>query len=144
MARLAQAVELYRGDFLAGFALPDSAAFEEWALIRREQLHQQALDALDTLATAHERRGDAAALCRYARRQLALEPWREQAHRQLMRGLALSGDRGAALAQYEACRRVLAAELGIEPEVETTALYEQIRTNELRIEQAELRTASID
>ena len=36
-----------------------------------------------------------------------------------MRGLALAGDRSAALAQYEACRRVLAAELGIEPEVET-------------------------
>ena len=32
MARLAQAVGLYRGEFLAGFALPDSAAFEEWAL----------------------------------------------------------------------------------------------------------------
>ena len=41
MARLAQAAELYRGDFLAGFALPDSAAFEEWALVVREQLHQQ-------------------------------------------------------------------------------------------------------
>src|SRR5262245_58618163 len=142
MARLAQAVEQYRGDFLAGFALPGSAPFEEWALIRREQLHQQALEALDTLAAACERQGDAAALCRYARRQLALEPWREQAHRQLMRGLGLSGDRSAALAQYEACRRVLAAELGIEPEAETTALYEQIRTNQVKNENAELRKAS--
>ena len=132
MARLAQAVELYRGDFLAGFVLPDSAAFEEWALVTREQLHQQALGALETLAAAHERQGDYAAQCHYARRQLALEPWREQAHRQLMRGLALSGDRGAALAQYEVCRRVLAAELGVEPEGETTALYEQIRSGQLR------------
>jgi WD40 repeat protein/predicted ATPase/DNA-binding SARP family transcriptional activator len=133
IARQARAVELYRGDFLAGFTLPDSAAFEEWALIRREQLHQQALESLDTLAAAYERQGDAAALCRYARRQLVLEPWREQAHRQLMRGLALAGDRGAALAQYETCRRVLAAELGIEPEAETAALYEQIRTGQLQI-----------
>jgi predicted ATPase/DNA-binding SARP family transcriptional activator len=132
MARLAQAVELYRGDFLAGFALPDSAAFEEWALIRREQLHQQALEALDTLAAACERQGNAAALCRFARRQLALEPWREQAHRQLMRGLALSGDRRAALAQYETCRRILAAELGVEPEAATSALYDQIRAGEAR------------
>jgi predicted ATPase len=141
-ARLTQAVELYRGDFLAGFALPGSAAFEEWALVRREQLHQQALDALDTLAVAYERRADYTALCRYARRQLALEPWREPAHRQLMRGLALAGDRRAALAQYEACGRVLAAELGIEPETETTALYEQIRANELKIENVELRKVS--
>jgi DNA-binding SARP family transcriptional activator len=58
MARLAQAVELYRGDFLAGFVLPDSAAFEEWALVTGEQLHQQALGALETLAAAHERQGD--------------------------------------------------------------------------------------
>src|SRR5262245_43683772 len=58
MARLAQAVELYRGDFLAGFALPDSSEFEEWALVVREQLHQQVLDALDTLAVAYEHQGD--------------------------------------------------------------------------------------
>ena len=63
----------------------------------------------------------------YARRQVELEPWRESAHRQWMRALALSGQRSAALAQYEACRRILAEELGVEPEAETTALYERIR-----------------
>jgi predicted ATPase/DNA-binding SARP family transcriptional activator len=140
-ARLAQAVELYRSDFLAGFALPDSATFEEWALIRREQLHQQALEALETLAATYERQGDYAAQCHYARRQLVLEPWREQAHRQLMRGLALSGDRSAALTQYETCRRVLAADLGIEPDEETHTLYEQIRAGETR-RQADEETRS--
>jgi DNA-binding SARP family transcriptional activator len=44
-----------------------------------------------------------------------------------MRLLAGSGQRGAALAQYETCRRVLAEELGVEPGPETTALYERIR-----------------
>ena len=52
IARLVRAVELYRGDFLAGFALPNNTTFEEWALVLREHLHQQALDALDTLAGA--------------------------------------------------------------------------------------------
>ncbi|HEY3231388.1 MAG TPA: BTAD domain-containing putative transcriptional regulator [Roseiflexaceae bacterium] len=108
VARLAQAIALYRGDFLTGFALPDSTSFEEWALIQREALHQQALEALDTLAAYHDRQGDYAALARAARRQLELEPWREQAHRQLMRALA-------ALAQYATCRQVLEAELGVEP-----------------------------
>jgi glucose/arabinose dehydrogenase len=59
---------LYRGDFLSGFALPDSTSFEEWALIQREQLHQQALEALDTLAAYHDQQGDYAApigLARY-------------------------------------------------------------------------------
>src|SRR5262245_9915604 len=130
--RLAQAVALYRGDFLAGFALPDSASFEEWALMVREQLHQQALDALDTLAAAAEQQANYGALCHYARRQLALEPWREAAHRQLMRGLALAGDRGAALTQYATCCQVLEVELGIEPDEETHALYQQIKTGGLR------------
>jgi predicted ATPase/DNA-binding SARP family transcriptional activator len=126
LAGLAEAVALYRGDFLAGFSLPDSAAFEEWAIIQREQLRQQQLDALDTLTLAHELRGDYVAQCRYARRQLVLEPWRETAYAQLMRGLWASGQRGAALEQYEVCRRVLEAELGLEPPPELTALYDQL------------------
>lgn len=128
---LTQAIALYRGEFLAGLALADSAAFEEWAVSQREARRRQALDALATLATYYENRRDDTALCRVARRQLELEPWHEAAHRSLMRGLARLGDRAAALAHYETCRRVLAAELGIEPEAETRALAERIRAAEL-------------
>jgi predicted ATPase len=49
----------------------------------------------------------------------------------MMRLLALNGQRGAALVQYEKCRQVLAEELDVEPAVETTALYEQIRDGDL-------------
>ncbi|MBK9715821.1 MAG: winged helix-turn-helix domain-containing protein [Kouleothrix sp.] len=129
--RLDRAVELYGGDFLAGFSLLDAVPFEEWALVRRAELHQHALDALATLAAAHEQAGDYGALCRRARRQLALEPWHEPAHRALMRGLALAGDRAGALAHYEVCRAVLADELGVAPDAETLALYERIRAGEL-------------
>ena len=48
-----------------------------------------------------------------------------------MRALALSRQRSAALAQYKTCCQVLAAELGVEPEAETTALYERIRDGEI-------------
>jgi DNA-binding SARP family transcriptional activator len=41
-----------------------------------------------------------------------------------MRVLARKGQRSAALAQYERCRQVLADELGVEPSIETTALYQ--------------------
>jgi WD40 repeat protein/DNA-binding SARP family transcriptional activator len=128
IARLVEAVELYRGDFLAGFSLPDSAPFDEWATVQREQLHQQQLHALDTLASAAELRGDPARQIEFARRQLTLEPWREQAHAQLMRGLARAGDRSAALAQFDLCRRILAEELGLEPSPELAILAEQLRT----------------
>jgi DNA-binding SARP family transcriptional activator len=125
--RLEEAIDLYRGDFLQGFSL-DSALFEEWMVVERERLHRQALEALGHLAACHEESGEYERALAYARRQVELEPWRESAHRQWMRALALSGQRGAALAQYEACRRILADELGVEPGPETAALYECIRS----------------
>jgi predicted ATPase/DNA-binding SARP family transcriptional activator len=127
MRRLEEAVELYQGDFLQGFFIGDSAAFEEWALLQREWLRRLAVEALSHLADYHERRGDSERAHRYAWRQVGLDPWREEAHRRLMRLLAQRGQRGAALAQYETCRRALAKELGVEPTPETTALYERIR-----------------
>ena len=48
-----------------------------------------------------------------------------------MRLLALSGQRGAALAQYETCRRALREELDVAPGAETRQLYERIRDGEL-------------
>jgi DNA-binding SARP family transcriptional activator len=124
---LEEAVGLYRGEFLQGLFLDKGQLFEEWTLFKREQLHRQALDALHTLADYYEQQGIYKQAQRYARRQLALEPWREEAHRQLMRALALAGDRSAALAHYKTCCRLLADELDVEPAAETTALYERIR-----------------
>lgn len=126
LRRLEQLVALYQGEFLAQFFLADSLAFEEWVLIQREWLHQRALEALAILADYHERRGEFGPALEYARRQVTLEPWREEAHRQLMRLLALTGERSAALAQYQRCCQSLQAELGVAPTAETTALYRQI------------------
>ncbi|MCB0140184.1 MAG: AAA family ATPase [Caldilineaceae bacterium] len=61
------------------------------------------------------------------RRILALEPWREDAHRQLMALLAQNGQRGAALAHFELCREQLERELDVEPSATTLALVAEIR-----------------
>ncbi len=124
--RLREAVALYRGELLSGFSLP-SAPFEEWLRGEREQRRLQVLEALYVLAAYHERRGEHEQALHDARQLLALERWHEGAHRQAMRALAESGQRAAALAQYEVCRRALVEELGVEPETETTQLYEGIR-----------------
>ncbi len=129
--RLEQAVSLYRGGFLEGFSLGDSPAFEEWALFTREQIARQVSSALHRLAAAYETRGEYEQARSYAWRQLELEPWDEVAHRQLMRSLTLSGQRGAALVQYETCRRLLSEELGVEPGEETARLYDRIRDGSL-------------
>lgn len=126
-----QGIAAYRGGFLEGFSLGDSAAFEEWVLWKREQINRQMLDALQRLAAYYEECGDYKRAITHARRRLELEQWDEDAHCQLMRLLAFSGQRSPALAQYETCRRLLAQELGVEPARETTALYERIRDETL-------------
>jgi DNA-binding SARP family transcriptional activator len=128
MEALEQAVDRYHGELLAGFGLGDAPAFEEWLLLRRERLHHQALLALNHLALALETRGDLAQAHRAATRQLALDPYREATHRQVIRLLALQGFVHQALTQYETCRRLLREEVGVEPDDETVALAEQIRT----------------
>ena len=127
LQRLRAAVTLYRGDFLQGFAVRDAPAFDEWALAEQQRLRERTLHALHVLAVQHTGRGEYAAGIDYTTRLLALDPWREEAHRQLMVLLARSGQRHAALAQYATCRRVLQEELGVEPAEETTALYKRIQ-----------------
>lgn len=127
--RLQEAAELYQGDLLTGFSL-DSILFEEWLVVNREQLHRQAMELLDLLAIHHEERGEYEQARHYTRRQIELEPWKEEAHRQLMRVLVLSGQRSAALMQYHTCSRLLEEELRVEPSHETKALYEQLVNEE--------------
>jgi len=129
--RLAEAVELYRGDFLAGLTLPDSPAFGEWWILQQEWYHRRALTALERITEHHIAHGNYEEAQDFARRQLMLECWREEGHRQLIRALALDGQRGAALAQYEACQQILAEELGVAPEEATKTLYERIQQGRL-------------
>ncbi len=130
-ARLAQAAACYQGGLLMGFHLGDCAAFEEWLVLTRERLHRAAVQTLGRLAAYHEGRAEYAPALEYTFRQLELEPWREEAHRQAMRLLARSDQRSAALAQYVACRTALAGELNAEPSAETTALYNRLRAGDL-------------
>jgi predicted ATPase/DNA-binding SARP family transcriptional activator len=127
--RLAAAVGLYAGDFLAGFGVSDAPAFDDWASGERERLRHLAVGALRRLAMAQAARGEGDAAAAALRRVLTLEPWHEETHRDLMAVLAGTGRRSDALAQYAACRRVLADELGVGPAAETVALAERIRTH---------------
>ena len=127
MERLKRAAGLYQGDLLKNLLIPESLAFEEWLVLGRERLRLQMIDALGHLAAGGERNGDDEAAMQFARRRLVLDPWNEDAYRALMRVLARRGQRTAALAEFERCKRVLDKELGIEPSAETSRLAEQIR-----------------
>ena len=125
------AVALYRDDFLQGFCASKCAPFDEWMLIQQERLRRVALESLQRLAETFLESGQISRAACYAYRQIEMDPWREEAQRQVIRILALRGQRSAALAQYEACRLVLARELGVEPDAETTRLYQQILAGEV-------------
>ena len=128
---LARAVALYRGEFCAGFGLPGCEAFEEWLRLRREQFQQQALAAANRLAEYHLAAQCWAEAAVAAQRQLEIDRWREDAHRQLMRARSGAGDRAAALAAYERCVQILHDDLGIAPDGETTALVDVLRVGRI-------------
>ncbi len=129
--RLERAIRLYRGDFLAGFYVRNAPDFENWWLSERTRMRELMLNALNRLADHYAGQGDLDRAVALIRRSLEIERWREEAHRRLMTWLALSGQRSAALAQYEVCRRMLAEDLDVEPATETSTLYARIRTGDL-------------
>ncbi len=133
---LRKVTDLYRGDFLAGFVVNNAPDFDAWQSTEAQRLRQLVLHGLDTLTNRYAAWAnwiDAIACCR---QMLTLEPWREESHRQLMRLLLASGQRSAALAQYELCVATLQDELAVEPEPETFELYADIVAGRLGVEEA--------
>jgi YVTN family beta-propeller protein len=115
----ASAVELLRRPFLPGEA-------GEWVEAKRRELADVQGRALNMLAEACLRLGDAPEAAKWAEQALALEPFRETGYRRLMEAHAAAGNRAEALQVYERCRRLLAEELGAYPSPETEAIYRQL------------------
>ncbi len=124
---LEEAVSLYRGEFLAGFYLSDAPAFDEWTMMLRARFAEQALQAYSAFAEILLRRRRYSQAVAHLQQVLAMDPWREDAHRRLMMAFARMGKSQAALAQYRTCKEVLAAELDVLPSPETRLLYERIK-----------------
>jgi predicted ATPase/DNA-binding SARP family transcriptional activator len=131
ITQLQEAVKLYRGDLLEGVQIEGAPLFDEWLAGQRERFKQLAVGALHALATHHIARQEYTAATDMLSRLLGLEPWREDGHRQLMTMLAVSGQRDAALQQYQRCCQVLDESLGIEPSAETRELYDRILAGQL-------------
>lgn len=128
---LAEAVELYRGDFLAGFTLPDAPEFDEWQFFQMEELRQKLAGALERLVWGYSRQGNYETAIPYCRRWVALDPLHEPAQRHLMQLYGEAGQKAAALRQYEEYTALLEKELGLPPDEETTTLYEAIRAKRI-------------
>jgi predicted ATPase/DNA-binding SARP family transcriptional activator/Flp pilus assembly protein TadD len=126
--RQEQICTLYKGEFLQGFSNKNSQEFDEWILVNRERAHNEALQAMSLLADYYEKRGDYEDALQYTRRLVQLEPWREEAHRQLMRLLAYNSQYSIALTQFKQCQQAMQREFGVAPTRETIHLFEQIHS----------------
>ncbi len=117
---LLQATGLYRGELLEGLD-------ETWSLVEAERLRSLYLRALQRLVGHYRAADDAEQALAYVQLLLAVDPLREELHRQAMELYVALGRSDQAIDQFEQCRRLLEEELGISPLIETVALYGRIR-----------------
>lgn len=129
---LQNVLQLYQGEFLAGFSIQNAPVFEDWLLQQRQQFQQQAIQGLFRLSEQHLAHGDYNSGLATTARLLQLAPWQEEAHRYQMRFLAYTGRRLDALTQYATCCQMLQAEYGVAPEEETTRLFHAIEAGALK------------
>jgi DNA-binding SARP family transcriptional activator len=126
-ANLEAAAALARGPFLAGFAVRDSPAFDDWQAAKAVRVERKVGDLLDRLADVRVAEGDVPGAVEAARRRVELDPLDEAGQRRLIDLLAQSGDRAGAIRQYRSLVALLDRELGVAPLRETTDRYESIR-----------------
>jgi len=118
------AVEVYQGELLEG-------SYQDWCLFERERLQNMHLAMLFKLMSYCEANNEYEAGELYGFRILNYDRASERTHRRLMRLQYLSGDRTAALRQYERCVVALDQDLGVKPDKRTVDLYQQIRAGEV-------------
>ena len=128
--RLSDAIDMYGGEFLPGLFLDDAADFEEWLEITRARLRDLATSAAVTAAEQAWAAGDYAQTIRAARRAVAIAPNDERATRRLVAALDRIGDRGAAIAAYDALAQRTHSDFGVLPSAETQALIASVRTRD--------------
>jgi DNA-binding SARP family transcriptional activator len=134
---LESAVALYTGHLLEGW-------LQDWCIYQRERLQSMYLAIMEKLMTYCELRGRYEAGVAYGERILAHDRGREQTYLKMMRLHYEAGDRAGALRQFQRCVTALQEELNVEPSKETCSLYEQIRTDELKLESWGLEHSEID
>jgi len=131
VAALERAARLYRDDFLAGFSLRECPEFEDWQSSVADRLRQVLAGCLERLAAACAAAGDLDRALDHIRRWLSLDPMHEPAHQAMIRALAWTGQRSAAVRQYRDLVGILDRELAVRPLPETTRLYDNILAGRL-------------
>lgn len=116
-----KALALWRGELLDGLEPGD------WLLAMRDHYRDERSRLLAALADRATGRGDRSEALRLVRERVALDPFSEEATRDLMRRLASVGDRAAALLAYDRLAERLRSELRTAPSAPTRELADAVR-----------------
>jgi len=114
-----RAVALYRGEFMHG-------SYDPWVEEQRTYYREQYLRLLESLAKVAQKMEDWTKSMQLAQRILHEDQFREDIHCLIMRAHGALGNRGAIKEQYEALKRLLKVELGVEPSPGTRRLYNEL------------------
>lgn len=133
---LQRAASKFGGTLLSGMQI-SLEPFERWLAIERQRFDAARLDLLHRLASGFATARETEKAIATCRQLLALDPLREESHRQLMNLLAETGNRGSALLHYAQCVEIIKDELGVEPDPETVKLADAIRKRVLPVTAAE-------
>ena len=129
--QLQTAVALYRAEFLAGLTLDDAPEFDQWLLVQQARFRHLLERGLLRLITQLMAQEQTEAALPVAQQLVQHNPLLEEGHARLMLLYAQTGQREAALNQYEQCCAHLQAELAVEPTLDLQSLYAQIKAGKV-------------
>ena len=101
-------------------------SYDPWVEEQRTYYREQYLRLLESLAGVAQAAADWPKVMQLAQLIIHDDPFREDIHCMVMRAHAALGNRGAVKDQFEALKRILKNELGVEPSAETRKLYQQL------------------
>jgi DNA-binding SARP family transcriptional activator len=104
---LEEALRLYRGPLLDGFAVDDCPEFESWLTVERNVWERRHLSLLKTLMQRYRSGGDLMSAMASARRALSLDPLDAEMHRQLVEMHLAAGEADLVDAICSRCRDLL-------------------------------------
>ncbi len=124
---LATAVDLYKDHLLADVAIREEA-WSDWVAGERQRLEGLALDAMVRFGEIELAAGRADRALETARRALAINDLREDAHRLIVQALGATGRKAEALKHYQGLVALLQRELKTEPDVATKSIVAELRS----------------
>jgi TolB-like protein/DNA-binding SARP family transcriptional activator len=126
--KVAEAVDLYRGDLLEGFHISDATELDRWLETERARLAGRYAKALEVVAEQREAAGDLEGALGWWRKLAARDPYGSRVALRLMRALGAAGDPAGAVQHARIHEALLREELDIAPDPEVAAFVRQLQS----------------